>query len=139
MVGGFSCGSLPDQLRQWSVVVGEVVSGSKYFGVSQVETLATPEFQKITRFKFLLPQVASVGESADGQRFTKYFRPKDPVWSERVQQNLLAKYSAWHSTVPEDDRLRLVFDAKYLEQHRGTKLGTYKDGIRSWEPLLRSF
>jgi CRISPR-associated endoribonuclease Cas6 len=110
--------------------LGQLQVGSKYFGVAHVETLTAPEFQETTRFKCLSPLVASVGESADGKRFTRYLRPKDPAFSERVRQNLLAKYSALHGTVPDDDRLKLTFDAKYLEQHRGTKLVTYKDGIQ---------
>lgn len=95
--------------------------------IAHVETLSPPQWQETLRCKCLSPIVAAVGEKADGKYHTRYLRPKDPAWSERVRENLLGKYSALHGTTPEDTRLSLRFDTEYLEKHRGTKLVTYKE------------
>jgi CRISPR-associated endoribonuclease Cas6 len=101
--------------------------GSTILPIAQVETLPTPDFRETMRFKCLSPIVAAVAENTSEKRWTRYLRPKDPAFSERVRANLLAKYSALHGTTPADDRLLLAFDTEYLAKHKGTKLITFKE------------
>ncbi|MBV9470974.1 MAG: CRISPR-associated endoribonuclease Cas6, partial [Abitibacteriaceae bacterium] len=101
--------------------------GQAALPIAQVETLPPPEFSATMHLKCLSPIVVGVGETSDGQRKTRYLRPKDPGWSERIGQNLLGKYAALHGGAPPDTRLALHFDPEYLAIHKGTKLITYKD------------
>jgi len=101
--------------------------GSQTVLIAGAETLPAPEFTSTMHFKCLSPIVVGVGEMSDGQRKTRYLRPKDPGWSERIGCNLLGKYAALHGGAPTDTRLALHFDPDYLATHKGTKLITYKD------------
>ncbi len=109
---------------------GEMRVGEAIFPVASVETLPNPELSPTMRGRCLSPVVASVG--VPGRSACKYLRPGDPEMSERLRQNLLAKHRALFGKPPEDESLRLEWDAKYLEsrknqKHAGTKLIAYKD------------
>jgi len=117
-----------------NLATGLLSSGALRVGAAQlpiagVETLPAPEFHSPLRFKCLSPIVAAVAEKYDGKRHTRYLRPGDEGWSERIRANLLGKYAALHGGEPDDDRLSLQFDAAYLARHRGTKTVLYKDDI----------
>jgi CRISPR-associated endoribonuclease Cas6 len=90
--------------------------------ITGVEALPTPEFSETVRFRCLTSIVASQTLS-DGR--TYYLRPKDEAaFSEAVRRNLLHKYLLLSGgAAPEEDRLRLTFDADYLSnpKHRGTQ------------------
>lgn len=108
---------------------GEMRIGEARFPVAGVETLPAPELNKTTRFRCLSPVVASV--SQPGRSACKYLRPGDSEMSERLRQNLLVKHRALFGRAPDDDNLKLEWDAKYLQsrQHNrypGTKLIDYK-------------
>ncbi|MDQ3813909.1 MAG: CRISPR-associated endoribonuclease Cas6, partial [Armatimonadota bacterium] len=92
--------------------------------VAGAETLPLPEFTSPMRFKCLSPIVVAVHDP--NRRTPRYLRPDAPEFSERVRQNLIAKYRALHGRAPEDDRQTLTFDVDYLKTHKGTKLMTYK-------------
>ena len=100
--------------------------GATSFSIRSVETRPAPDLEETTRFKCLSPIVAAVSESDGDKRWTRYLRPKDPDFSNRVRQNLLAKHAALHGRAPDDDRFTLAFEHEYLNTHRGTKLIDYK-------------
>lgn len=106
---------------------GSLRVGTTTLTVSSVETLPAPQLEECTRFKCLSPIVAAVPGKNSERTWTRYLRPKDPDFSERVRTNLLGKYSALHGHPPQDDNFKLEWDNEYLNTHRGTKLVTYKD------------
>jgi CRISPR-associated endoribonuclease Cas6 len=109
---------------------GEMRVGQACFSVASVETLPDPEFTSPMRGRCLSPVVSSV--SVPGRDAPKYLRPHDAEMSERLRQNLVGKHRALFGSAPQDDRLTVEWDAKYLEsrkheKHPGTKLIAYKD------------
>jgi CRISPR-associated endoribonuclease Cas6 len=106
---------------------GVLQVGTLTLPIAQVEALPEPEFGDTARFTCLSPIVVSVTETREGRRVTRYLRPDDPAFGERVRLNLLAKYAALYGALPSDDRLTLTFDAAYLARNRGTKKITYKE------------
>lgn len=106
---------------------GALRVGATHLSITGVETLPLPRFEETMRFKCLSPIVAAVAEQEGDKRWTRYLRPKDPAFGERVRQNLLGKHSALHGALPQGDSLTLAFDADYLAEHRGTKKITFKD------------
>jgi CRISPR-associated endoribonuclease Cas6 len=110
---------------------GHLRVGSAILPISSVETLPSPNIedsnQTPLRFKCLSPIVAAVAEKNDDKTWTRYLRPKDPDFSDRVRNNLLLKYRALHGHMPSDDKFLLHFDQDYLQKNRGTKLIRYKD------------
>lgn len=109
---------------------GEVCLGESRFPLESVETLSAPEFDGPMKFRCLSPVVASVNQ--EGTNACKYLRPTDAEMSERLRQNLLGKHRALLGCAPDDERLQVEWDSKYLasrrhEKHPGTKLKAYKD------------
>jgi len=108
---------------------GELRVGAARFPVSGVETLPAPEWKNTMQARCLSPVVASVR----GERGTpRYLRPGDEQMSERLRQNAIGKHRALFGSSPQDDSLRVEWDAKYLEsrqheKHPGTKLIAYKE------------
>ena len=118
---------------------GHLRVGTAILPIGSVETLSAPHIEysngqassqqslPAMSFRCLSPIVAAVAERNDQKSWTRYLRPKDPDFSDRVRANLLAKYSALHGHAPQDDYFQLTFDADYLAKNRGTKLIRYKD------------
>ena len=110
---------------------GHLRVGTAILPIASVETLPAPNLDysmsQSLPFRCLSPIVAAVAERNDQKTWTRYLRPKDPDFSDRVRANLLAKYSALHDHAPQDDSFQLTFDEDYLAKNRGTKLIRYKD------------
>ncbi|MGC8667544.1 MAG: CRISPR-associated endoribonuclease Cas6 [Chthonomonadales bacterium] len=109
---------------------GELDLGRVRIPIALVQTLAAPVMRERMRFTCVSPMVVSVTDREEGVGRTRYLVAEDAEFSERVRQNLLAKYAAMSGgKLPADDRFMMRFDADYLAKRRGTKLVEYK-GIR---------
>lgn len=112
------------------MAAGELDLGRMRIPIVMVQTLTAPDMRETMRFTCVSPIVVSVTERQNGVVHTRYLVAEDAEFSERVRQNLLAKYSALRGgALPADDRFSLCFDQDYLARHRATKLVEYK-GIR---------
>src|SRR5579872_3104178 len=112
--------------------------GSVGLTIAEVQTLPSPALRPETRFTCLTPIVAGMARE-DGS--TEYLRPfEDVAFSEAVRRNLRRKYELLYGGPPEDDRLKLTFDAGYLarDAHGGTKKIRYKeiDVIGAFAPFV---
>ncbi len=106
---------------------GHLRVGNAILPIATVETLPAPPIEYSMSFKCLSPIVAAVAERNAQKSWTRFLRPKDPDFSDRVRANLLNKYRALHGHAPQDDSFQLAFDQDYLAKNRGTKLIRYKE------------
>jgi CRISPR-associated endoribonuclease Cas6 len=107
--------------------------------IVRIETLDPPEILEETPFTCLSPIVVSVTENTEVGKTTRYLRPTDPLFSERVRLNLISKYIALHQgAYPANDAFEMTFDPVYLEHQRGTKMIDFK-GVKiigAYAPFL---
>lgn len=61
------------------------------FMITQVETIAEPEFKSEMKFTCLSPIVASAKHEHKGKETTYYIRPDDPQISDALRNNLIQK------------------------------------------------
>jgi len=100
--------------------------GREVLPIAHVETLPAPEFYSPMKFSCLTPVVAGISAEYNGKPATKYLRPGDAEFSERLRANLLRKYSALHGHAPQDDSFIVTWDENYLQKNKGTKLIDFK-------------
>jgi CRISPR-associated endoribonuclease Cas6 len=128
----FVCSPLEKFLSEFAsglLLAGVLRVGRETLNIAHVETLAAPRFVTPMKFTCITPIVAGVAAIYNGKSATKYLRPGDEEFSERLRANLLRKYAALHGKAPDDDSFRLTWDENYLKKNRGVKVVDYK-GIR---------
>ena len=107
--------------------MGGLQVGHTSLPIVRIETLDSPAILEETPFTCLSPIVASVTESVNDARVTRYLIPNDPLFGERVRLNLISKYFILNQgKPPSDDRFEMMFDSHYLTHQRGTKLINFK-------------
>ena len=103
---------------------GELRIGSATLPLSNVETLQRRTFGNKAAFTCLTPIVCSVSDNEHAH--ARYLTPQDAEFSEAVRHNLIRKFIALHGHPPQEENLKLQWDADYLQRNRGTKLVEYK-------------
>jgi CRISPR-associated endoribonuclease Cas6 len=106
--------------------LGVLRVGRVTFPIKNVETLPAPQFSSPQALTCLTPIVAGVMAQHNGKPATKYLRPGDEEFPERLRANLLRKYSALHGHAPENSEFTVEWDENYLSRHKSTKLIDYK-------------
>lgn len=110
-----------------------------------VETLPTPRLTSPLHFRCLSPIVSGTAGEHNGKPTTRYLRPGDPEFSEKLRQNLLGKHRALHNAEPADTSFALSWDEEFLKRQRGTKkvtikgidiVGAFAPGVMAGSPDL---
>ncbi len=101
------------------------------FLITQVESIATPEFSDSENFKCLSPFVLSTMKMKNNKLMPHYYRPDDAELAEAIRGNLIQKYQTVYKKVPENDCFSFEFDKEYVSRKGGmdkiTKLITIKE------------
>lgn len=113
----------------------EIAIGNKQtvgrFLITQVESIATPEFSDKENFKCLSPFVLSTMKMKNDKLMPHYYRPDDPDLAEAIRQNLIQKFQTVYKKLPENQSLNFQLDKNYIESKGGfdkiTKLITIKE------------
>jgi CRISPR-associated endoribonuclease Cas6 len=102
------------------------------FAITQVETLAAPEFSPEEKFISLAPIVASAKHEHRGKETTYYIRPGDPQLGDAIRKNLVQKFQTIYKKIPDDEQLTFSLDENYIQRKGGydkiSKLITIKEG-----------
>ena len=103
---------------------GHLRVGNAILPIANVETLPAPPIEYSMSFKCLSPIVAAVAERNAQKSWTRFLRPKDPDFSDRVRANLLNKYRAFSFS------LRLCQKLQCLHQETcATGRRTFVEGL----------
>jgi len=87
--------------------------------VSQVETLADPEFSSKMLFSPLSPVTVSTGRvDSDGKMRATYLSPEEPAFFEHLTNNLLRKYEALNGQPPEDLKVSFRLASELMPARR---------------------
>ena len=112
------------------------------FTISQVESIATPEFSESENFKCLSPFVLSTMKMKNGKLMPHYYRPDDPALAEAIRQNLIQKYQTVFKKLPENQNLNFQLDKNYVERKGGlgkiTKLITIKESNEQEQTKIKA-
>ncbi|MDZ7265031.1 MAG: CRISPR-associated endoribonuclease Cas6 [candidate division KSB1 bacterium] len=111
------------------------------FLITQVETLAPPEFEPEMQFRCLSPMVVSLMHEHLGARKIHYLRPGDDQLSTAIAQNLRQKYEIVHHRSAADLALDFEPDPHYIAQRlqqgkRVTKKITIKEGAEEATDII---
>jgi len=113
------------------------------FMITQVETLAEPEFKPEMKFRCLSSIVASAKHEHKGKKTIYYIRPGDPQLNDAIRKNLIQKYNTIYQHPPGNDQLNFVLDEKYIQRKGGynkiSKLITIKEGDELEQTRVKSF
>jgi len=112
------------------------------FTITQVETVAEPDFLSKMKFKCLSAITVSAKHEHKGKETTYYIRPDDPQLSEAIRKNLAQKFQTIYQRPPDDDQLLFSLDEDYIQRKGGynkiSKLITIKEGDTA-ETQIKSF
>ena len=110
---------------------GSLSIGTHHLKVIDVTIPRTPRFRSEMKFRCLSPIVMSSVRENKGQRRTHYCLHDDPELSELIRKNLIKKHQAIYGRDPQDDKLSIRFDDRYIRRKHGrvTRLIDFK-GIK---------
>jgi CRISPR-associated endoribonuclease Cas6 len=124
----------------------EIAIGNKQtvgrFTISQVESIAAPDFSENQNFKCLSPFVLSTMKMKNDKLMPHYYRPDDPELAEAIRQNLIQKHQTVYKKLPENQNLNFQLDRNYVERKGGlgkiTKLITIKESNEKEQTKIKA-
>jgi len=107
----------------------QIQLGNQELEVSSVSAVKDPDYSSSMKFKCLAPLTMSTKREWQGKNSTYYCLPQDEEISALIQQNLERKYQAIHQLPLTEAKLKVTFDADYIQRRQGkvTRLVQFKD------------
>lgn len=114
-----------------------------HFMITQVETLAEPEFKPTMNFSCLSPIVLTTMHEHKGRLTPYYLRPDDARLSQAIRHNLRQKFETIYHRSPEADQIHFSIDETYARRKGGydklSKLITIKEGDEAQATKVKCF
>jgi len=101
--------------------------GSQEFEVKGAFLKDRPEIRPEEKFICLSPIVVSTPKEGIKTPYYLRYTEEPELFSEKIRQNLIRKFTTYYERPPLDDRLFFFFDEQYLRQNKATKLIHYRD------------
>jgi CRISPR-associated endoribonuclease Cas6 len=83
--------------------------GNKEMELSSINAEYPIFKDRYAKIEMLSPIVIYSSIKLDGKNKTVYYSPKDSIFSKKIQENLIRKYTAIHGKTPEDDEFTIEY------------------------------
>jgi CRISPR-associated endoribonuclease Cas6 len=115
---------------------GELPIGDERVPLHKIEVVPPPEYQPEVILKALSPITLRETLRQPGERYTYYYTPQEPDFSERIISNLREKVRIWHGRdIPPDD----AYCAPYaVDPEKNFHMVNFKGTwVKGWSGLYR--
>ena len=114
----------------------QVNIGKNTLRIDAIMVIVPPEYEQEVIIKTMSPITIHSTQTVNGKRYTNYFSPHDPMFSQKIQENLKRKFRAIFNTSPEEDEDFLELEP--IKINSDPAIIYYKDYIiKGWKGIFK--